>query len=100
MTTASATRETLKDLKTNGNELMDQFNEAGERLSKKANEALRDTKRSLYRMQNSTEEAVEEAVRETRHSIRKNPIGSVALAAGVGVGLGILAGYLWGSQRD
>jgi ElaB/YqjD/DUF883 family membrane-anchored ribosome-binding protein len=96
MSTMTATKESLKDMKANAAELVDQFNEAGERLSKKANEALNDAKRGLYRMQDSTEEVV----RETKHAIRKNPIGSVALAAGIAAGLGIFAGYLWGSHRD
>ena len=95
-TLTAATKETLNDLKANGNELMDRFNEAGECVSKKATEAMRDARRSLYRMQDSTEEAM----RETRHTIQKNPIGSVALATGVGACLGVLVGYFWRSQRD
>ena len=100
MSTMTATRESLKELKSTGNDLVDQFNEAGECLSKKANEAVRDAKRNLHRMQESTEEVVQGAVQDAKHVIRKNPIGSIAIVAAVGIGFGVLAGYLWGSQRD
>lgn len=96
MNTMAVTKESLKEMKADADEMLNQFNEVGERLTSKAAEAMRDAKRSLHRMQDSTEQAV----RETKHVIKKNPFSSVALAAGIGVSLGILVGYLWGSQRD
>lgn len=87
-------KEALEDLKETGSDMVDQLNEAGQRLGRKANNAAREAKRNLHKLQDSTEDAID----ETKHAIRKNPIKAVAVAVGIGVGVGILVGYVLGSK--
>jgi ElaB/YqjD/DUF883 family membrane-anchored ribosome-binding protein len=95
MDITSATRAPIKEIKSVTADLMDQAAEVGERLGKSANDALKQSKRALGRLQDSTEDVIQ----DTRQNIRKNPFESVVIAAGVGAGIGLIIGYLLGSRR-
>lgn len=86
----------LKDAKALGEDLIEKANEVSERLGRSANEALKQSKRALGRIQDSTEDAIA----DTRQNIRKKPFESVAIAVGIGVGVGLLIGYMLGSRAD
>jgi ElaB/YqjD/DUF883 family membrane-anchored ribosome-binding protein len=97
MSTTTGTKEALKGLKSQGQELMEQFNDASEQLGRFADRAVRDSKRTFREFQDAAEDTYE----ETKQRIRREPVRSVAVAAGIGVAVGLLIGYMLRSRdRD
>jgi ElaB/YqjD/DUF883 family membrane-anchored ribosome-binding protein len=95
MDITAATRAPIKGIKSATEDLMEQASELSERMGKTANDALKQSKRALGRLQDSTEDVIQ----DTRQNIRKNPFESVVIAAGVGAAVGMVIGYLLGSRR-
>jgi ElaB/YqjD/DUF883 family membrane-anchored ribosome-binding protein len=97
MSTTTGAKEALKGLKSQGAELMEQFNDASEQLGRFADRALRDSKRTFRDFQ----DVAEDTIAETKQKIRRDPVQSVAVAAGIGVAVGLLIGYMLRSRgRD
>ena len=88
-------KATIDGIKAVGEDLLEQATDARERLGKKANEALRQSKRAIGRMQDSAEDMLD----DTRVGIRKRPFESMAMAIGAGAVIGLLIGYAVGSSR-
>ena len=89
-------KDALKGLRSQGQELMEQFNDASEQLGRFADRAIRDSRRTFRELQETAEDTYE----ETKQKIRREPVKSVAVAAGIGVAVGLLLGYMLRGDRD
>ena len=95
MDITAATRAPLKEIKSAASELLDQAADVGERLGRTANDALKQSKRALGRLQDSTEDILA----ETKQEIRKRPLESLVIAVAAGAGLGLVIGLMLRSRK-
>jgi ElaB/YqjD/DUF883 family membrane-anchored ribosome-binding protein len=92
---AGTKKATIDGIKAVSDDLLEQAADVRERLSQRADEALRQSRRALNKLQDSAEDALD----ETKVNIRKRPFESVAIAVGAGALIGLLIGYAVGSTR-
>jgi ElaB/YqjD/DUF883 family membrane-anchored ribosome-binding protein len=95
MDVTAATRAPIKDIKNAASDLLDQASQMSERLGRTADDVLKQSKRAIGRIQDHTEDAIA----DTRQNIRRRPFESVAIAAAIGAGVGVLLGYMLTSRR-
>lgn len=92
MKTSEATAPFAEEIKTVVDRASDVSNQVRHRL-----EAVYDSAaRNVRHLRNVAEDAAD----ETRHQIRRHPFTAVATAAGVGLALGAVAGWLIGRRRE
>jgi len=69
-------------------------------LKKKLENAVDDATADAERLAKRGRHAVEDIVDDTRYLIKKNPWQSVGYAAGAGLGVGLIAGWLLTRRGD
>ena len=89
------TAATRARIKSTGEELLEHASELGETISRTANEALKDSRRALGKLQDAAEDVVD----DTKRDIRKHPFESVAIAVAFGAAIGVFIGYSLGRRR-
>jgi ElaB/YqjD/DUF883 family membrane-anchored ribosome-binding protein len=65
-----------------------------EKLKKKVENAVEEAVFDAQRLAKHGQYALEDVIDDTTHYIKKNPLLSVGYAAGAGLGIGLLAGWL------
>jgi len=95
MKTAEFSVPVAQEIKTAGKEFVDRASNVSKEVRHGLETAYDGAARNVRRLRNSAEDAVE----ETRHQIKVHPFTAVVAAAGVGMALGAVAGWFFGTRR-